>query len=176
MKRFFLALAWVLAAAPFTADAHGPTRQKVTKTVTIAAPPAVVWALVRDFAAIQSWHPAVEKSTGEGGNAVGATRVVMLKGGGEIRETLEKFDDAGMSFSYRITEVNIDVLPVANYTSTLTVSAADGGSSVEWRGAFYRGYMNNDPPPKYNDESARNAVGGVYEAGLANLKALAEKK
>lgn len=43
-------------------------------------------------------------------------------------------------------------------------------STVEWKGAFYRGYVNNDPPPELSDEAAVKAVTGVYKDGLAALK------
>ena len=65
---------------------------------------------------------------------------------------------------------------MTNYSSTITVKAEGSGSVVEWRGAFYRAYPNNNPPPDQNDEAAVAAVTGVYKAGLANLKAIAEKK
>ena len=67
-------------------------------------------------------------------------------------------------------------LPVSNYTSTIQVTADGSKAVVEWRGAFYRGFPNNDPPPDKNDEAAVRAVTGVYQSGLANLKALVEKK
>jgi hypothetical protein len=63
------------------------------------------------------------------------------------------------------------VLPVTNYSSHLTVKPmGDNKSMVEWRGAFYRGYPNNDPPPELNEEAAIKAVSGVYRAGLDHLK------
>ena len=63
------------------------------------------------------------------------------------------------------------VLPVTNYSSQISVTAVDGGkSSVEWRGAFYRGDPLNDPPPALNDEAAIAAVSGLYKLGLAALK------
>ncbi len=46
----------------------------------------------------------------------------------------------------------------------------DDKSIVEWKGAFYRGYPNNDPPPELSDEAAVKAVTGVYKAGLEALK------
>ena len=49
-----------------------------------------------------------------------------------------------------------------------------GGSTVEWRAAFYRGYMLNDPPPELNDAAAVKAITGVVRAGLDNLKRIAE--
>ena len=51
-----------LALLPLTAAAHGPSPQKVEKTVTIKAEPAKVWAIVKDFGAIDKWHPAVTSS------------------------------------------------------------------------------------------------------------------
>ncbi len=42
---------------------------------------------------------------------------------------------------------------------------------IEWKGAFYRGYPNNDPPENLNDEAAIAAVTAVYKAGLDALHA-----
>jgi hypothetical protein len=169
-----LALALIL---PWSAYAHGPSRQKVVKTVEIAAAPEAVWALIKDFASIGKWHPAVAKVSAEGGNTVGATRTLTLKSGGEIKEVLTKYDDAGMTYSYEIPDVNIDVYPVNTYSSAITVQPAAGGhSTLEWRAAFYRGYTLNDPPEKYNDDAAVAAVDAVLTAGVNSIKALAEKK
>ena len=166
-------VAAAIAAAPFVAEAHGPSRQKVEESVEIAAPPAAVWARIGDFQDM-SWHPAVHSSTGEGGNAIDATRVLTLGAadGPTIAEVLYKYDDAKRTYSYRITDVAVTTLPVTNYSSHLTVKdGKDGGSIVEWRGAFYRGFPNNDPPPELSDEAAVAAVTGVYRAGLDALKA-----
>lgn len=172
----FLTIASIISAPLLInkASAHGPTRQKITKTIEINAEPEKVWAVIKNFSDF-SWHPAVEKSEGKGGNAIDATRQLTLKGGGTIDEVLYKYSAEKMSYSYRITKVDIKVLPVTNYSSHLTVKPAAGGKSlVEWRGAFYRGDPNNDPAPEVNDEAAIKAVSGVYEAGLAGLKAKLE--
>lgn len=165
----------ILAALclPVMAQAHGPTRQKVTLTAELAAPPAEVWAVIGDFQDM-SWHPAVFSTTGAGGNEIDATRQLVLgaEGGPTIDEVLYKYSAEGMSYSYRITAVAVETLPVTNYSSHLTVTPSDaGGSVVEWRGAFYRGYPNNDPPPELNDEAAIAAVTAVYQAGLDALVA-----
>ena len=144
---------------------------EIPLTTEVAADPAEVWAAIGDFQDM-SWHPVVHSSTGENGNAIDATRVLTLEaeGGPTISEVLYKFSDEKMSYSYRITEVLVEVLPVTNYSSHLTVKPRDGGGSlIEWRGAFYRGYPNNDPPPELNDEAAIAAVSGVYQAGLDAL-------
>lgn len=171
----FLALtaAAVAVMLPLAAEAHGPSRQKVTKSVEINAPVDKVWKIIGNFQDM-SWHPAVEKTEGTGGNGAGAKRTLTLKGGGKIDETLTKHDDAGRSLSYEITNVDVKVLPVTNYSSTLSVAGEGGKSTVTWRGAFYRGYMNNDPPAELNDEAAVKAITGVYDGGLEAVKKAAE--
>lgn len=163
------AAAWLAPAA-----AHGPTRQKVTETITINAPAAAVWARMGNFDALKDWHPAVAESSADKGNAEGSVRTVKLKGGGEIVETLQSHDAAGMKYTYRAKPGG--ALPVTNYSATIQVTADGDKSVVEWRGAFYRGFPNNDPPPDQNDEAAVKAVTGVYQSGLANLKTLVEKR
>jgi len=150
--------------------AHGPTRQKVRESIEINAPPAKVWAAIGNFQDM-SWLPPVTKTEGEKGNEIEATRRLTLTGGATVDEELYKFDAAAMTYSYRITKVDVKVLPVTNYSSTLTVSpASDGKAKVEWAGAFYRGFPNNDPPPELSDEAAVKAVKGLYQAGLGALK------
>lgn len=171
MKRRFILTAAALLVLPTFAFAHGPTRQKVTMTAEVAADPAEVWAAVGDFQDM-SWLPPVHSTAGEGGNDIDATRVLTLgaEDGPTVEEVLYKHSDEKMSYSYRITEVKVEVLPVTNYSSHLTVKPREGGGSlIEWRGAFYRGYPNNDPPPELSDEAAITAVTGVYQAGLDAL-------
>lgn len=172
VSAFIIMLAASLAAT--FAHAHGPTRQKAFETVTIKASPDAVWAKVSDFTQLQGWHPAIESSSATNGSEVGSVRTLKIKGGGEVVETLETFDPATKKFSYRAKDGG--ALPVTNYTSNLTVKAGDGGTAVvEWRGAFYRKYMNNDPPKGEDDEAALSAITGVYKSGLENLKAVMEK-
>ena len=172
-RRLLLSGLAVLACAT-AAVAHGPSRQKVTETVVIDAPAEKVWAAIGNFQDM-SWHPAVASQEGQGGNTPDtATRKLTLKGGGVLEETLTKYSAADRSYGYRIEKVDVKVLPVNNYSSTITVSEAGGKSTVEWRGAFYRGYLNNEPPPELNDEAAVKAVSGVYRGGLDALKAKIE--
>ena len=170
-RRAFLGSAAGIVLAPTLAFAHGPTRQKVTLQAEVAASPEEVWAVIGNFQDM-NWHPAVHSTEGENGNEIDATRRLTLgqEGGGTIDEVLFKYDAEKMTYSYRIEQVLVEVLPVTNYSSHLTVKPRDGGGSViEWRGAFYRGYPNNDPPENLNDEAAIAAVIGVYQAGLDAL-------
>jgi hypothetical protein len=170
-KLAFTVLALTLSG---TALAHGPTRQKVVESITIKASPDKVWALVGDYNALPQWFSAIEKSSATNGNAVGSIRTLSLKGGGEIIEELEGRDETSMTLKYRMKKGD---LPVTNYAAAMHVSAGDspGTSVVEWKGSFYRGYPNNNPPPELNDEAAVKAITDAYRSGLAQLKQTLEK-
>jgi len=175
VKKTIVLLSPIVLLLAGVAQAHGPTRQKVIVQERIAASPQNVWDAVKNFHDM-SWHPAVAKTEGEGGNSIGATRTLTLGNGGQIHEKLEKYDAAKRAFFYRIESVDVKVLPVTNYSSWFSIKADDnGGSLITWKGAFYRGYPNNNPPPELDDKAAKAAVTGVYESGLANLKKLLEQ-
>jgi hypothetical protein len=176
MKKFLALLA--LAILPLSASAHGPSPQKVEKTVTIKAPPAKVWALVKDFGNMQAWHPAIasdktEQKKDENGELV-TFRTLTLKSGGEIYEKLRSADDKDMKLKYEIVS---GVAPVADYYSVMTVAAGPGAgeTTVTWLGRFYRTYKLNPPiPAGQDDETATKFITDVYDSGLANLKKVAE--
>ena len=177
MKKVLALIA--MAILPLTAAAHGPSPQKVEKEIVIKADPAKVWALVKDFGNMQKWHPAVasdkvEVKKDENGDEQ-TYRTLTLKSGGTILEKFRGSDDKDMQLKYEIVS---GVLPVADYTSKMTVKAGPGAgeSTVVWMGRFYRVYKLNPPiPAGQDDESAVKAVTDVYESGLAGLKAAAEK-
>lgn len=176
MKKILALLA--IAMLPLTAAAHGPTPQKVEKTIVIKAEPAKVWAIVKDFGNMQKWHPAVvsdklESKKDEEGD-MATYRRLTLKTGGTIYEKLRNVDDASMQIKYEIVE---SVLPVTDYVSTMTVTAGPGKgeSTVTWVGRFYRLYKLNPPiPPGQDDKTAVDAITGVFDAGLPNLKKVLE--
>lgn len=168
----------LVTATALPAYAHGPTRQKASQTVDIARTPDQVWAVIAQFDAIAKWHPIVASSPADRGNEVGSKRTLTLKAPGDpsFVEELVKYDAAGRSYQYRIEKVDPKVLPVNNYVAWIEVMPNPaGGSTVEWRAAFYRGYMLNDPPADMNDAASVRAVTGVFRAGLENIKAIAER-
>ena len=176
MKKFLALLA--LAILPISAMAHGPSPQKVEKSITIKAPPAKVWAIVKDFGNMQTWHPGIasdklEQKKDENGE-MATFRTLTLKSGGDIVEKLRSADDASMKLKYEIVG---GVAPVADYNAVMTVTAGPGAgeSTVTWVGRFYRTYKLNPPiPAGQDDETAVNFITGVFDSGLAGLKKAAE--
>ena len=114
------------------------------------------------------------KTEGTGGNDVGATRILTTKDGGKINEKLVKYDEDKMTLQYEITEVDVKVVPVTGYEAWITVKGEGDKSTVEWKSKFYRGFVNNDPPPELNDDAALAAITGVFKDGVAALKAKIE--
>jgi len=178
MKNLLALMAALLL--PLTAAAHGPSPQKVEKEIIIKAEPAKVWALVKDFGGLHKWLPPVVSTkleTKKDEDGKDATfRLLTLKDGGTILERLKSSDDASMKLKYEIIE---GVLPVNDYIATMAVKAGPGAgeSTVTWMARFYRKYKLNPPiPPGQDDQSAIDAVTGVFDAGLPNLKKIAEGK
>src|SRR3984957_12642992 len=162
-----LACSYAWAAAP---------RLTTSKTVTIDASAGKIWHTVRDFNALNTWHPAVATDEIVEGknNTVGAVRLLTLKGGGTIKEKLLAFNPASRTFKYAILE---GVLPVSSYTSTVVVSSAGKGkSTVTWSGRFKRKNVGDNPADNENDKTATDTMGGIYQGGLDNLKKIVEGK
>ena len=108
-------IAAALLCAATATWAHGPTRQKVAETIAIAAPPESVWSRVKDFDALQSWHPAVASAETTAGNQTGSLRTLHLKGGGTIVEELTRYSAEDHSFAYRMKDPG--PVPVSNYSA-----------------------------------------------------------
>ena len=134
----------------------------VSKTIAIEAPAASVWAKVKDFNALNAWHPAVAKTDileGEN-NMPGAVRLLTLNDGGTINEELLSWDETTMTYTYKIFE---SVLPVSDYEATVTVEPITGSSTkVIWSASFNAG-------KGADDETARSTISGIFDAGLENL-------
>jgi len=116
-----------------------------------------LWEKIGDFCGIGKWHPAIEKCEL---SAEGKTRTLSLKGGGTIVEALVKMDPAARSYTYSIVS---GPLPVANYTSTISVAVDGAGSTVTWVGKY--------DAKGASDADAIKTIDGVYDAGLKALTA-----
>lgn len=151
-----VAAAFALAGAPAYAI-------DVSKSVEVGADPAKAWDAVKDFGGLHKWHPAIEKTDIKSGgdNKVGTVRVLSLKGGGTVTETLTAHAP-DRSLTYRIDE---SPLPVAGYTSTVVVKPgkAAGKSTVIWTATF----KAKEGTP---DAEAQKVMEGIFDAGLGNLQ------
>jgi hypothetical protein len=137
----------------------GLAAQALESTAKAASklPADALWAKIGDFCGIGKWHPAIEKCEL---SADGRTRTLSLKGGGTIVEALVKMDPTARSYTYTIVS---GPLPVANYTSTISVAADGAGSTVMWVGKY--------DAKGASDAESMKAIDGVYESGLKGLTA-----
>ena len=164
---YFLAVCLIASITP-AAWAGSIT---VKEEIVIHEPADKIWPLIKNFGDIDQWHPAVAKTTSQGGNKPGAKRVLTLgdpNNGPKIYETLTKYSNKAMSMTYVITKMNpSDVLPVKNYESYIRVEREGSRSEIEWHGTF------DSANPEMSDEEIKKAIAGVYRAGLDNLHKMA---
>lgn len=135
---------------------------QVKERVELPVPPGKAWDAIKDFGAMQAWHPAVatdEITSGKGNNR-GTVRVLTTKDGARITEQLLHYQPKAYSYTYRIVD---GPLPVTDYVSTLQVRASKGGSVVTWNSHFKASEGSSD-------EDAAKAIRGIYRAGLDSLK------
>lgn len=183
MKKTLLFVSAALFTFAGVVNAHGPVRGKMTASITIDAPAAKVWEVIKNYDDM-SWHPSIKSVKADGGNNKGATRVLTLSNGGTITEEMKAYNDAKMSYKYKITDMSstgtikhagqdeeIPVLPVGNYAAEISVEDKGGKAEVEWVATYYRAYVNNNPPAELNEEAADKAVTEVLSAGLKALDA-----
>jgi hypothetical protein len=174
LSRISTAIALTAFIIPSLAIAHGPSRKKEITTIEINAPVEKVWALIGNYGDM-SWNPAVAKTEATGGNEVDvAKRKLTFKSGAVFTDTLTRYEPDKYTIGFMTNDEDLKTLPVEGYSSTFILTDAGGKTNVEWRGAFYRGYMNNDPPPELSDEAAVKAVSAYQKVGLEALKATVE--
>ncbi|MDA9913812.1 SRPBCC family protein [Methylophilaceae bacterium] len=173
MKKIVLLITSLLFA--FTIFAHGPTPQKVQKSVKIAASPDKVWEVVKDFDNANKWLPFVSDIKVEV-KGEDRFRTLTLKEGGKVLERLKGIDDDLMKIKFEIVEGDV---PVSDCNMYITVAkgANDNESEVQWTARFYRVYKLNPPIPEgQDDESALNAMNAVVDEALPELKKFIESK
>ncbi len=156
------------AAALAIAALQPAAAAEVTQTVTTTAAPAKVWKIIGRFESIAGWLPGAASSPADHGSTVGSVRVITLKAPGNPTVTEKLTAMHAHSYSYAIETVDPKVLPVAGYTSTISVAKSGAGSLVTWHGAF-------QPAGGADDATAEKAVTGLYRAGLDNIKKMAEQ-
>lgn len=167
-----------LLLIPTIAIAHGPSRQKVIESIEIDAAPNKVWEIISDFCSISDWNPIIKSCSSDNDSEINAIRTIELENGEKINEKLYKLNPEKRIIQYAMKEEKGRVIlgfPVLTHGSTITVKENEGKSIVEWKGAFYRAFPGQQPPPELSDEACREFISKMYKSGLENIKAIAEK-
>lgn len=137
---------------------------ELTRSTVVTAPPARVWELIGDFAALGDWVPGVPPARieeREDANEPGAVRVFTVDGKDVAHERLLERDAAERFYVYTVLDLP---LPITDYRATLTVQEHPEGSEVVWS-ASYEG--SDDVVPQMEELVGDTTFG----AGLDTLRA-----
>ena len=138
----------------------------ITVSSVIDAPIEKVWARIRDFNGLPSWHPRMVASRIEDerrADEIGCIRNFQVATGATIREKLLAFSDADHSVSYSIIETP---QPISNHKATLSLRKVTDGNRTyaEWTASF-------DAPAEEADKVAEGMAANVFQGGFNALKA-----
>jgi hypothetical protein len=158
---FSAAVATVIAGAGSGA-ANAAT---LSRSVEVQGTPSAIWARIGPFCAIRDWLPPVGTCSQDGGTP--PTRTLVTKDGtATFVERQTARDDAKHFYSYTFLS---SPLPVTDYHSTISVTpVGNGQSNVTWRSTY--------TPHPGKESAAREALEGIYAAGLDSIQAQAKGK
>lgn len=166
---------------PVTANAHGPSGQKVVKEFVVKAEPAKVWALVKDFCAIGKWHPDVTNAKLEDRKDADSDKIlphclVTLKNGTTFLEKLREVNDAEMKMDYKMVDGKDSTIAVSNYRTVLQVKSGPiaGQSTVTLTARFYNKANTMEAPAGADNPAANKAVNELYDAAAVGLTKVLE--
>ena len=131
----------------------------------IEASADTVWARIRDFNGLPTWHPAIADSRIENqqpSDRVGCIRHFHTRDGGMIRERLLALSEYDFSCTYEILE---SPMGVANYVATLKLTPVTDGDRcfAEWSAEF-------ECAEGRERELSDLIGGGVFQGGFDALK------
>tara|TARA_A100001011_G_scaffold383812_1_gene455555 strand:+ start:702 stop:1211 length:510 start_codon:yes stop_codon:yes gene_type:complete len=152
------------------AFSHGPTRQKVKETIEIKSTSVEVWRMIKNLDSAEVWHAEYSSLSSDNGMKKFISK---RDGSNGLIEILSSNNDR-MKFKYRLK--NPASIPVNNYSAQVSVTSNGDDSKVTFKGAFYRKYVNNDPPPGEDDDAAIRAITEIYKNSLKQLKITIEEK
>jgi hypothetical protein len=149
----------ICALALLSAGVSSASAATLSRSVDVNGTPAAVWSMIGPFCAIKDWLPPIGACSEDGKTP--PTRTLLTKDGKATFVELQTArSDAKYTYSYSFTS---SPLPVTNYRSTIVVVAKGPGiSTVTWSATY--------TPAPGKDKDARDALNGVYEAGLDAIK------
>ena len=159
-SRRAFAVVSVYALAVLGAGTSAASADQLSQSVDVAGTPAEVWAMIGPYCAIKDWLPPVGTCTEDGKTP--PTRTLVTKDGAATfveTETARSAEKRSYSYTFKSSP-----LPVTRYNSTIEVTAkGPGQSTVTWSGTY--------TPDEGKEKDAKEALSGVYAAGLNFIKA-----
>jgi uncharacterized protein YndB with AHSA1/START domain len=115
--------------------------QRIEHTVTTAADPAAVYALLLDGSSWPSWSP-IDSVELEGDGADGHVGTVRVLRSGKVtgRDTI-----AELVPERRFAYTHESSLPVKDYRGEIDLQPADGGTSIRWVSTFRPKFPGTGP-------------------------------
>ena len=158
---------------PFESLSHGPSRQKVSETISVKASAEKVWEIVKNFKDFK-WNDDI-KNCSASDNQIGSERTIEFVNGSLVKQKLEKLSDEKLMIGWRVIETDNKMLPVNSYAAKVFIIPKDDNTTqVKYKAGFYRGFMGNDPPEELNDENSKKKVENFIKKSLNGLKKFAE--
>jgi hypothetical protein len=151
-----------------------PTKFRIERSITMAAPPEAAFAQVDDFHAWAAWSPwekldpAMKRSFDGAPSGAGAKYAwVSNKDVGEGRMTIEKSDPPNE------VQIKLEFLKPfeATNTTVFTFTKTPAGNKTTWAMEGENNFMGKAMSLVMNMD---NMVGPDFEKGLASMKAAAE--
>jgi uncharacterized protein YndB with AHSA1/START domain len=144
-------------------------RQEIDITVTSAAPPAAVFALLADGASWPAWSPIdsfeLERPGTDAPEGVGAVRV-LRSGRTEGRDTIvELVPDRRFAYTH------VSSLPVKDYRGQVDLEPDGAGTRIRWTASFAPRFPGTGPLVKLG---IRRFLSGCAQ-GLADLAGAARR-
>lgn len=152
-------IASAASAALLAASAATASAGELTRSIDVDASPAAVWAAIGPFCAIKDWHPAIATCVVDGKTP--PTRTLVTKDGKTtFVEPETARDEARHLYSYTFVG---QPLPVSKYDATIKVVPHGYRATIVWHGEY--------TPLAGKDKDVNDALVGIYESGLAAIKA-----
>lgn len=173
-KKILIGLLAVVGAV-LVAAALQPGDFRVERQITIQAPPEKVFALVDDFRQWPAWSPwekldpAMKRTLGGPASGKGATYA--WEGNDDVGRGRMEILESVAAARLKIQLDFIEPFESSN-TTEFSFDAAGGGTKVAW---LMRGPMPFISKLMSLFVSMDRMIGKDFEAGLANLKAAAER-
>lgn len=153
-----------------------PAAFRITRSATIAAPPAVVHAQVADFRAWRAWSPwegmdpNLQRTYGDVPSGVGAT--YHWVGNKKVGEGKMRVTESRPGEHLAIELVFIKPFAATNQ-AVFTFAPSGGGTAVTWTMTGTNNFMGKAFCLLMDMDKM---VGGQFAQGLTSLKAVCEKK